>query len=47
MVNYQCIKCKKCFKQKCHYIEHTEKKKKPCVEKIIIKSQELTKNNNI
>lgn len=30
MVEYECKKCGKIFKQKCHYIDHTEKKKKPC-----------------
>ena len=30
MVNYICPKCNKVFKQKCHYVNHTENKKKPC-----------------
>ena len=30
MVNYTCEKCNKTFRQKCHYIDHTEHKKKPC-----------------
>ena len=30
MVNYTCPKCNKTFKQKSHYVEHTENKKKPC-----------------
>ena len=30
MVNYICPKCNKIFKQKSHYVEHTENKKKPC-----------------
>jgi len=30
MVNYICPKCNKVFKQKSHYVEHTENKKYPC-----------------
>jgi hypothetical protein len=30
MVNYICKKCNKNFKQKSHYINHTENKKNPC-----------------
>jgi len=30
MVNYTCERCNKTFRQKCHYIDHTEHKKKPC-----------------
>ena len=30
MVNYVCPKCNKVFKQKCHYVNHTENKKYPC-----------------
>jgi hypothetical protein len=30
MVNYICPKCNKNFNKKCHYVEHTENKKKPC-----------------
>jgi len=30
MVIYECQKCKKRFKQKCHYVNHTENKKYPC-----------------
>jgi predicted RNase H-like nuclease (RuvC/YqgF family) len=30
MVNYTCPTCNKEFKQKQHYIEHTQKRKKPC-----------------
>lgn len=33
MVDYKCINCGKKFKQKCHYIDHTIKKKKPCLKK--------------
>ena len=31
MVKYICQKCNKEFKQKCHYINHVEKKKNPCI----------------
>ena len=34
MVNYKCLTCEKEFNQKCHFIEHTEKRKKPCEVKI-------------
>jgi len=30
MVEYTCPICNKNFKQKCHFINHTERKKKPC-----------------
>ena len=31
MINYICPKCNKTFKQKCHYVNHTENKKKVCI----------------
>jgi len=30
MVNYICPRCNKIFNKKCHYVEHTENKNKPC-----------------
>ena len=30
MVKYKCNNCLKEFKQKCHYVNHVEKKKYPC-----------------
>ena len=51
MVLYTCKNCLKEFKQKCHYIEHTEKRKNPCQEvrinniEIIQNYSNLTKTN--
>jgi hypothetical protein len=42
MVEYNCINCGKKFKQKCHFINHTEKKKKICVQKSV--DPEITYN---
>jgi hypothetical protein len=53
MVNYTCPICYRVFSQKCHYINHTEKKKKPCVQNEYKNAQneqkiaQKTKNNNI
>jgi DNA-directed RNA polymerase subunit RPC12/RpoP len=41
MVNYTCPTCNKEFKQKRHFIEHTQFKKKPCKQILPI----LTKND--
>ena len=35
MVKYECKRCKKCFKQKCHYTRHSTRKF-PCEEIIEI-----------
>jgi hypothetical protein len=32
MVKYSCLKCGRGFNQKCHFINHTEKRKKSCNE---------------
>jgi hypothetical protein len=49
MVNYVCKNCLKEFKQKCHYIDHTEKRKKPCQQnnEIIQNYSKLSKTNEI
>jgi hypothetical protein len=47
MVEYTCPICNKNFKQKCHFINHTEKKKKPCnpiLTKINLVPQKSPKN---
>jgi len=40
MVKYSCDKCNKNFNQKCHWIQHTQNKKKPC------KTTSILINNN-
>ena len=46
MVNYSCNNCGKIFSQKCHYINHTKKKKYPC-EQINTNPQKIhTKTEN-
>ena len=32
MIKYSCKKCDKKFSQRCHYINHTEKRKKSCID---------------
>ena len=50
MIYYQCKICDKKFNQKCHYINHTEKRKKPCLKQesnndsLIIKKNDLIQN---
>jgi hypothetical protein len=44
MVKYTCEICKKEFKQKGHYNDHKTKRKKPCIQKTIIITQESAKN---
>ncbi len=52
MVTYTCPKCLKEFKQKGHFIDHTEKKKKPCQQnlqkfaQICTNLQEFAENEN-
>ena len=43
MVNYQCNKCLRIFKQKSHLDDHNIKKKKACIDKKVLKNT----NNNI
>jgi hypothetical protein len=45
MVNYKCPTCSKEFKKKCHYIVHTEQKKKPC-SPTVPKNSELFQTNS-
>lgn len=40
MKEYNCEECGKNFKQKCHWVNHTQNKKYPCVKQII-------KNENV
>jgi len=47
MVNYTCERCNKTFRQKCHYIDHTEHKKKPCKPQQHDKSNIVQNNANI
>ena len=43
MVEYNCPICNKTFKQKCHFINHTEKKKKLCKPILTKNSQKILK----
>ncbi len=46
MKEYSCDECGKIFKQKCHWVNHTQNKKYPCV-KISSDINSNDSNNNI
>jgi hypothetical protein len=47
MVTYTCQTCFKTFKQKSHYIDHIEKRKKPCKQQYIENSQNSQNSQKI
>lgn len=46
MVVYTCEICEKLFKKKSHYIDHTENKKKPCIQNKTLQIDGALKNSN-